>query len=61
MHQDLTPTQASRSEKKSFPTPRECAGAYVTLYEELQRDGWRQYSSQEHAKAVKALSPKGRA
>lgn len=60
MHQDLTPPRATRSEKKSFPTPRECAGAYVELYEGLQRDGWRQYSSQEHAKAVKALSSKGR-
>lgn len=61
MLETLTAARGSKSEKKSFPTPRECASAYVEYYEQLQREGWQQYSAQEHAKAMKVLaSAKGK-
>lgn len=59
MQQDLGPVAASKSEKKSFPTPRDCALAYAKFYEELRKDGWLQYSAQEHAKELKSRSPRG--
>lgn len=61
MLETLSEPRQSKSEKKSFPTPRECGGAYVAYYEGLKRDGWLQFSAQEHAKALKALGAKSRA
>lgn len=59
MQETLTGVRGSKSEKKSFPTPRECTAAYVAYYEQLKREGWRQYSAPEHAKALKAAAQKG--
>lgn len=59
MQETLTGALGSRSEKKSFPTPRECTSAYVAYYEQLRGEGWRQYSAPEHAKALKARAQRG--
>ncbi|MBK8996837.1 MAG: hypothetical protein IPM35_13960 [Myxococcales bacterium] len=59
MLETLTGARGSKSEKKSFPTPRECTSAYVAYYQQLEREGWRQFSAPEHAKALKAATQKG--